>query len=332
METQVFTSYDGKKLFCSVWDKVEKPIGIVQILHGMAEHSRRYDDFASYLNKKGIIVFADDHRAHGKTMVRQGFDEGDIFDETVKDEIEITKYLKNFYHLPVVIFGHSYGSFLAQAYIQRNALNIAGAVLCGSSSMDNALAKTGSVIANIMYSTTKKKDKPSKILDKMSFGSFNKPFKSENTDFAWLSKDKEQVQKYIDDDMCGYVMSLAFFKYFTEGMKNLYKKENLAKIPKNLPLRIMSGQNDPVSGKNNRDVKKLYNMYKNLGLETIDFVIYEGDRHEILNETNKDVVYDDTFNFLKHIFQVKVDPKEYKAPQNKSKKKIKMQEKQQNKK
>ena len=178
METKIFTSYDGRKLSCSVWDEVSKPIGIVQIVHGMAEHSRRYDDFANYLNKNGLIVFADDHRAHGNTMEKQGYDDGDIFNETIRDEIEITKYLKNTYHLPVIIFGHSYGSFLVQGYIQRNALNIAGAVLCGSANMDNALTKFGAVIANMAYSTTKDKSKPAKKLNKLTFGSYNKNFTS----------------------------------------------------------------------------------------------------------------------------------------------------------
>ena len=326
METQIFTSYDGKKLSCSVWDEVKEPIGIVQILHGMAEHSRRYDNFATYLNKHGIIVFADDHRAHGRTMDKPNFDEGDIFNETIRDEIEITKYLKNTYHLPIIVMGHSYGSFLTQGYIQRNALNIAGAVICGSSNMDNALTKIGATIANIDYKCSKDKSKPAKQLDKIIFGGYNKPFKSENQAFAWLSKDKEQVQKYIADDYCGNVMSVAFFKYMINGAKNLYKSENLAKIPKDLPLRIMSGACDPVGGKNSKDIKKLNQMYLDLGIKDVEFQLYENDRHEILNEVDNDVVYRDTFAFMKRVFD-ECDKKEYKTPQNKSKKKMKAQEK-----
>lgn len=332
METKIFTSYDGRKLSCSVWDEVSKPIGIVQIVHGMAEHSRRYDDFANYLNKNGLIVFADDHRAHGNTMEKQGYDDGDIFNETIRDEIEITKYLKNTYHLPVIIFGHSYGSFLVQGYIQRNALNIAGAVLCGSANMDNALTKFGAVIANMAYSTTKDKSKPAKKLNKLTFGSYNKNFKDEGLEYAWLTRDKSQVQKYIDDEQCGYVMSVAFFKYFINGLKNLYKPENLAKIPKSLPIRLMSGKNDPISGKDNKEVNKLYQTYVGLGIEYIDFKIYDNDRHEILNEMDNDKVYEDTLAFITHVLKEKTDPKEFKAPQNKSKKKIKKQEKLQSKK
>ena len=331
METQIFTSYDGKNLSCSVWDDVKNPIGIVQIVHGMAEHSKRYDDFATYLNKHGIIVFADDHRAHGLTMERPNYDEGDLFNETIRDEIEITKYLKNTYHLPLIIMGHSYGSFLTQGYIQRNALNVSGAVLCGSSNMDNALARLGATISSIDYNFSKDKAKPAKQLDKLIFGGYNKNFKNENQPFAWLSKDKEQVQKYIDDELCGNVMSVAFFKYMINGAKNLYKKENLAKIPKDLPLRIMSGACDPVGGKDSKDIKKLNQMYLDLGLQNVEFQLYENDRHEILNEVDNDVVYRDTLNFFLNVFDT-CDKKDYKVPQNKSKKKMKAQAKHNNKK
>lgn len=327
MLTQLFTSYDGKKLSCSVWDNVDKPLGIVQIVHGMAEHSKRYDDFATYLNKHGYIVFADDHRAHGLTMASQGYDDGDIFNETVRDEIEITKYLKNYYHLPVLIFGHSYGSLITQAYIQRNALNVVGAVLCGSANMDNALIKSGAVIANLKYKFNKDKAKPSKSMDKLSFGNYNKPFKDEGTDFAWLSRDKQQVQKYIDDELCGFVMSVAFFKYMVNGVKNLYKQENLAKIPKSLPIRLMSGSADPVGGKDSKDIKKLHKMYVDLGIEKVNFDLYDGARHEILNELNKDEVYQDTLKFINEVFKDKANSKEYRVPQNKSKKKLKQQAK-----
>ena len=325
METKIFTSYDGKNLSCSVWDDVKEPIGIVQIFHGMAEHSKRYNEFAEFLNKNGIIVFADDHRAHGLTMERPNWDDGDLFNETIRDEIEITKYLKNTYHLPVIVFGHSYGSFLCQGYIQRNALNVSGAVLCGSSNMDNAITKIGATIASMDYSMSKDKAKPATQLNKIVFGGYDKPFKSENQEFAWLSRNKDNVKAYIADEYSGNVMSVAFFKYMINGCKNLYKKENLEKIPKDLPLRIMSGACDPVGGKDSKDVKKLNQMYLDLGLTNVEFQLYENDRHEILNEVDRDVVYKDTLAFFNRVFDT-CDKKAYKVPQNKSKKKMKRQQ------
>lgn len=296
MKTEKFKSFDGTVLQCYVWDDVRAAKAVVQIAHGMAEHARRYDDFANYLNKNGYIVFADDHRAHGMTSTKQsakgikGFHKGDIYNDTVKDEIAITKYLKEKYSLPVIYLGHSYGSMLGQRYLQEDSEH-AGVILCGSAMMKGALLNVGCAVSNMQYGMLGG-EKTAKSLDKMTFGAYNNPFKKEKMDFAWLSRDKEQVKKYILDEQCGYVMSIAFFKYFLNGLKQAYKAENLAKVNKNIPIGIFSGDQDPVGGKS-KLVKKLYEQYKNLGVKDVTIKLYEGGRHEILNETNKDEVYAD---------------------------------------
>lgn len=296
MKNEKFTSFDGTVLQCYLWNDVKNPKGVVQISHGMAEHARRYDNFATFLNRNGYIVYADDHRAHGLTSTKQstkgvkGYHKGDIYMDTVKDEIAITDYLAEKYGLPVVYLGHSYGSMLGQRYIEMSNKSC-GAVLCGSANMKGALLGVGSSIANMQYALLGG-EKEGKLLNNLSFGSFNSKFKKDKTPFAWLSRDKEQVKKYIFDEQCGYTMSIAFFKFFFQGLKSSYKSDNLAGIDKNKPIAIFSGAQDPVGGAG-KLVKKLHDMYKNLGVKDVTMKLYDGARHEILNETNNAEVYAD---------------------------------------
>lgn len=296
MKNDKFQSFDGTTIQCYLWNDVKKPKGVVQIAHGMAEHARRYDDFACFLNRNGYIVFADDHRAHGLTGAKasakgvKGYQKGDIFEDTLKDEVAITEYLKEKFGLPVVYVGHSYGSMLGQRYIEENN-GAVGAVLIGSACMKGALLGVGSAIANMQYALLGG-EKEGKMLDKLSFGSYNAPFKKEKRPFAWLSRDEEQCKKYFLDEQCGCIMSIAFYKFFFGGLKKAYKRAYLEKIDKSKPIAIFSGSEDPVGGKG-KLVKKLYEMYKAEGVEKVDMKLYEGARHEILNETNKEEVYRD---------------------------------------
>lgn len=296
MKNEKFTSFDGTVLQCYLWNDVKNPKGVVQISHGMAEHARRYDNFATFLNRNGYIVYADDHRAHGLTSTKQstkgvkGYHKGDIYMDTVKDEIAITDYLAEKYGLPVVYLGHSYGSMLGQRYIEMPNKSC-GAVLCGSANMKGAVLGLGSSIANMQYALLGG-EKEGKLLNSLSFGSYNAKFKKDKTPFAWLSRDKEQVKKYIFDEQCGYTMSIAFFKFFFQGLKSSYKSDNLAGIDKNKPVAIFSGAQDPVGGAG-KLVKKLYDMYKSLGVKDVTMKLYDGARHEILNETNNAEVYAD---------------------------------------
>lgn len=296
MKTEKFQSFDKTILQCYLWNDVKNPKGVVQISHGMAEHARRYDAFAKFLNANGYIVFADDHRAHGMTSTKQsakgvrGYHKGDIFNDTVRDEIAITAHLKERFGLPVVYLGHSYGSMIGQRYVELPNES-AGAILCGSANMKGAVLSIGCAVANMQYALLGG-EKPGKLLDKLSFGSYNAKFKKDKTAFAWLSRDKEQVRKYIFDEQCGYVMSIAFFKYFFAGLKASYKSENLAGIDKNKPIAIFSGDKDPVGGAG-KLVDKLYKMYVDLGVKDVSVKLYSDARHEILNETNNAEVYAD---------------------------------------
>lgn len=293
MKYTKFTSFDNTVLSAYIWDDVKKPKGVVQIVHGMAEHARRYDDFAKFLNSNGYIVYADDHRAHGNTEKKEGlgYHKGNIYGDSVKDEVEITKFLINQYNLPVVFLGHSYGSFIGQGYLQTEN-DASGVILSGSARQPGAIVGLGAGLSSII-TKIRGEDKKGKLMDKISFGSFNKPFKKEGHKFAWLSRDEEQVKKYCYDDQCGYVMANNFYKCFMAGLKEIYRSENLAKVKTDKPIAIFSGECDPVGGKKASNVKKLYNMYKDLGVQKVTVKIYPNARHEILNETNNKEVYAD---------------------------------------
>jgi len=298
MKTEKFKSFDGTVLQCYLWDDVKNAKGVVQISHGMAEHARRYDNFAKFLNANGYIVFADDHRAHGQSCSKQskvmkyGYQKGNIYGDTVQDEVSITKYLKDKYNRPVIYLGHSYGSMLGQRYIQEDKER-AGAILTGSACMKGGLLNMGAALANIQYKILGG-DKVANLLNTMSFGSYNKPFAKEKDkgEFGWLSRDTEQVKKYLFDEQCGYVMSIAFFKYFLNGLKESYIDENLKKIDLEKPLAIFSGSCDPVGG-NGKLVQKLYDQYKALGVKNLSIKLYQDARHEIINEINNKEVYQD---------------------------------------
>jgi len=306
MKNEKFTSFDGTVIQCYLWDDVRNPRAVVQISHGMAEHARRYDDFAQFLNKNGIIVFADDHRAHGMTSTKaskkgiQGYHKGNIYMDTVRDEMTITSHLKERFGLPVIYLGHSYGSMVGQRYIEM-CKEHTGTILSGSAMMKGALLNTGAAIIGAQYKLFGG-EKVGNLANNLSFGSYNKPFKKEGIPYAWLSRDKEQVRKYIVDEQCGQVMSTAFFKWFFAGLKTSYKKDNLAQIDKNKPIAIFSGDKDPVGG-SGKLVKKLYEQYKNLGVKDVSIKLYPDARHEILNEINNQEVYADILARIEEIIK-----------------------------
>ncbi len=296
MKNEKFQSFDGTTIQCYIWNDVKKPKGVVYISHGMAEHARRYDDFASYLNQNGYIVYADDHRAHGITSAKasakgvKGYQKGDIFEDTLKDQFAITASLKERFGLPVIFFGHSYGSMLGQRFIETENDTV-GTILSGSARVAGGLLGFGLAVVNMQYAFLGG-EKKAKLIDKLNFGSYQTQFKKEKRPFAWLSRDEEQCRKYYLDEMCGYPMSIAFYKYFFKGLKKAYTRKNLAKIDVKKPIYLFSGSLDPVGGKG-KFVQDLHKMYVGCGVEKVEIKLYEGARHEILNETNRAEVYAD---------------------------------------
>ena len=293
MKTIKLKGYKDFELVCYLWDKVENPKGVFQIIHGMQEHAKRYDDFAKYLNKKGFIVFASDLRGHGETALLhnlpQGYSDGDIFMETVYDQMRITDYLLETYKLPISVLGHSYGSFIAQRYVLEYGFKIKNLMLSGSTYTNSFAFKSGHIVACLNKLLGRKK-KTAKLIENISIKAYGKGFANGN----WLSRDESVWEDYQKDEFCGKPFPNNFYwSLFKNGRKN-YK--NLKNIPYYLPILIMSGTSDPVAGKRGNGVISLFFKYGK-ARKRVFFKSYLDARHEILNETCKDNVYDNISEF-----------------------------------
>lgn len=288
---------DSHRLFYRAWE-IDAPKATVHINHGMAEHSGRYSEFAGYLNSLGFAVYAQDHRGHGLTGEedeRGWFSEKEGAMTVVEDSYEVDQAIMGKHpDIPHFIFGHSMGSFITRTVITMHPVFDA-AVICGTGADQGLLGKIGKRIAmaHVRKWGSKMKDDD---LDHLAFGSYNKNFKGEGK-FAWLTRDAKQVAIYEEDPLCGFVCSSGFYADLIDlvGMAN--DRARAERIPKNMPMLIISGAADPVGGYS-RGVKKVYEMYRKAGIKNLSLKLYDGARHEILNETNREEVFKDIGTFL----------------------------------
>lgn len=288
---------DGTPLFVRRWLAVRgTPKGVVQIVHGSAEHSARYDRFARHLNHRGWLVYGDDHRGHGHTRVRSGVlgDAGpDAWNRFVSDEKALNDYIAAQHPgLKILMLGHSMGSFIAQDYAARHGQTLAGVVLTGS---NGVFANADQTVAAANDLATANPLGSSEMLAG-AFESFNKPF-ADRPGFEWLSRDPAEVGKYLDDPACGFAFNNALVADFLAGLRDLWNPVNESRIPKNLPFYVVSGDRDPVSG-NTAGLRVLLANYRRYGITDVSHKFYPGARHEILNETNRDEVEADIMGWL----------------------------------
>lgn len=300
-----FISDDGMEIHCYKWEVEEASCkGAVQIAHGMAEHASRYEEFAKKLNAAGYSVYANDHRGHGRSILKgdpQGYlGEGPAFMRLVDDMATLTGIIKED-HLdkPVFLFGHSMGSFASRRYIMKYPDNVDGVIICGSNGAQGGILNLGLALASIQRKIIGEK-RPSKLLNAMAFGSYNAKFIPNRTLFDWLSSCDEEVDKYMEDEYCGAVFPASFFAEFFKTLKFLENKKNFNLIPKDLPMLIISGEDDPV-GAMGQGVKKLYRHYKDCGVKDLSIRLYPGCRHEIVNDSCRDQVLHDVLDFIDRI-------------------------------
>lgn len=275
----ILSSYDKKEIFVHEWTDVIEPCGVVQIAHGMGEHAGRYERFARRLNSLGYVVVADDHRGHGNTDAKTlGYAAGDMFADTVKDMAGLAKHFRERYpDLKYVLFGFSYGSFLTQAFIEKYARFLDGAIIAGSSRQPSLAVLTGAAVART-GALCKGEAAPAEFVNRVVFGGYNKKFE----DGEFLSTDAENNEAYRNDSYCNFVCSNNFYRSFFKGMRGLYKKAGAAGLDPDLPLLLISGAEDAVGGE--RGVGRLYDFYKKSGVKDVSKYLIEGSRHEFLNE------------------------------------------------
>ncbi|HNZ43061.1 MAG TPA: alpha/beta fold hydrolase [Bacteroidales bacterium] len=301
--TFTITAEDHVEVFVYSWtpDDNTKIMGVVQIFHGMAEHAARYRDFAAYFAGAGFAVFANDHRGHGKTagsVENTGYIAGNnswksILADTKLVNDHIHKILPN---VPVIVYGHSMGSFYARAFLELYSGDLAGVVLSGTAWHPALVLGFGLTVAKIQCFTSGEKHK-SKLLDKLSFGAFNKKFKPRATPFDWLSRDVDVCKKYTADDYCGWVASASFFRELFRLLKFIHRSALYQLTDTKIPVLIFSGEDDPV-GDFSKGPRKMYEFLSKKGFTNVKLLLYPQGRHEMHNELNRLEVYKNMADWL----------------------------------
>ncbi len=292
----ILEASDGARIFVRRWMPEGPPRAIVQIAHGLAEHSLRYQDFALALNRAGIGVYADDHRGHGQTAAPEDlgfFAARDGWRLCLEDLWGLNRRIRADHPgAPIVFFGHSMGSFMGQSFIADHGDALAGAILSGSNGRPPAIAAIGGLVARVERWRLGPRGK-SALLKTMMFGEFNKPFRPARTDFDWLSRDPAAVDAYVADPLCGFDYTTQLTIDLLDGLPPLLAPETVARIPQGLPILIMSGARDPVGP----NIQGLIEVYRRAGLAPT-VRLYPDARHETLNETNREEVKADVIDWI----------------------------------
>ncbi len=274
--------------------------GVVQIVHGMAEYAERYEEFAAYLTDRGYVVTGEDHLGHGKSVGENGFGYFCLQDPAtvvVRDVHRLKKMTEQIYpSVPYIILGHSMGSFILRNYLCRYGTGIEGAIIMGTGMQPAALVGAARILTALIRAFFGDKH-ISRLLDKMAFGSYNKRFAPARTQKDWLSKDEQKVDEYIADPLCGFTFTVNGFRTLFELIYRIGKTENLQNIPGRLPVLVVSGSEDPV-GEYGDGVRRTVTSMKAAGLECLTCKMYSGDRHELLNETDRMTVMADLVSWM----------------------------------
>ncbi len=290
--TTITSPQDGTGLFVRTWLPDTDAKGVVQLAHGMAEHSGRYERFAQALTDAGYAVWIHDHRGHGETAGREedrGYFADDHGWDTVIEDMHTVAEAARVAHpgLPFFFFGHSMGSLLGRDYVTRYGQHLDGAVFSGTGGDQGLLGRAGEAIAKV-ESRIRGRRATSKTLNFLTFGSFNKPFRPARTDFDWLSRDPAEVDRYVADPRCGEIFTAGFFADLLHGVNGLPKLAD--KVPTDLPLLIISGDQDPVGGTQGDGVREVANDYTAAGVRDVTLKLYPQGRHELLNDVVRDDV------------------------------------------
>lgn len=298
-----YASADGRtKLHGVEWrPETGRPKAILQIFHGMVEYIERYGEFASYLTEKGFLVVGNDHLGHGGSIVEK--DDWGYFAEKNGNGILLRdvrtlhkKTAKRYPALPYYILGHSMGSFLLRQYLCRYGDELDGAIIMGTGTQPMAALRFGQ---NLCRAVAKVKGWHYRwpFVDNLAFGGYNKHFRPARTTRDWLTKDERIVDAYLKDERCTFLFTLNGYYNLFYSIEDASKPENLQKMPKDLPILFVSGTEDPV-GNFGKGVEQVRKAFQAVGMEDVTWILYENDRHEILNETDRATVYKDLYAWL----------------------------------
>lgn len=296
-----FTSFDELYLKYYHW-LIEKPVGTVIIFHGMAEHGARYVNFAHFLNKKGYDVYVMDFRGHGINIasIEGYFDDKNGWATIVKDiKSFVDHVLDKAISKNIVLLGHSMGSLLLRSYlIEYKENKISKVILIGTpEAPPRVILRCATILCHIKIALGGKR-KPAVLMDKLIFDQYSKSVKNPRTIFDWLSHDMDKVMKYIADPLCGFICTNSFFRDLFYGINHCNLQSNFEKINQKTNILILSGSEDPVGdfGKAPQDLYEALSGVLENG--NVNLKIYQGYRHEILNEVDCISVYEDVVEFI----------------------------------
>jgi alpha-beta hydrolase superfamily lysophospholipase len=281
------------------WD-IGGPRLLLHILHGMAEHGARYERLAAELNAHGIAVWAHDHRGHGLTAACRAdlghFGDSNGWRLLVDDACEVSRAMMATYPtVPIALFAHSMGSFIGQTLLSEQGNSYRAVVLCGTNGPPDTREHVLRVLSRVQRGALGGRS-PGSWIDSLMIRMFNRRFEPRTTNFDWLSRDEEEVRKYVNDCLCGFPLTAQAWFDVLHGKRRLGSNKHLDKIPKTLPIRVIAGTRDPV-GEETKGVQRLLNLYRKKGL-TVSWQFYDQARHELVNELNRCDVTKDLIDWL----------------------------------
>ncbi|MGY2403126.1 alpha/beta hydrolase [Pseudomonas sp. SDO5271_S396] len=300
------TANDHSRLYVNQWLPEGEARAVVMLSHGMAEHSGRYARLADALCGVGYGVYALDQRGHGRTADTGTlglYAEQDGWNKVVGDLASLNQHIgQQQPGVPIILLGHSMGSYIAQAYLLHHSASLNGAILSGSNFQPVALYRAARLIARAERLRQGVRGR-SALIEFLSFGSFNKAFKPNRTAFDWLSRDPVEVDRYINDPLCGFRCTNQLWIDLLGGLQQISKASNLAQIDPGLPILVIGGECDPVS--EGKRLKSLAHALRDAGCQHLQLNIYPQARHEVFNETNRDEVTADVLTWLEHALRLR---------------------------
>jgi len=298
MEERKISASDRTTLYVHIW-RAEQPKAAVLLAHGMTEHSLRYDRFGQFLNAHQVSLYCHDQRGHGKTgalrlgHLRKGIDwtlmMNDLF--TIKKKLIDAEV-----DCPIFLMGHSMGSFLVRRTVQLRPRMFDGLILSGTGDGQGLAGKAGLRLAKAACLFLGQ-DAQASHLQRLMFKGFNRGVVVPRTQFDWLSRDSDEVDRYVADDRCGFLCTNGFYHELLTGIQLANNPEGIASMAKELPVYLFSGDQDPV-GDMGDGVQRVYRLFLDAGLTSVTLRLYAGGRHEMLNEINRDVVMEELWQWM----------------------------------
>ena len=294
---ETFRSVMGQELEKALWPAEGVPKGVVQFVHGMAEHISRYDAAAQALNAAGYTVVGHTHLGHGEKAPLLGYFAGkNGWDALIEDVHALRLETRKAYPgMPYFLLGHSMGSFVVRGYCLKHEKGLAGVVLSGTGHFTRPVVTLAKTMASLQCVLGGER-KPGRLVEKLSSSGYNRGYDDVQTPFDWLSRDRDQVALYLADPYCGFTFTAGAYRDMFDGLSRLYP-EKLGTMDKDVPVYLFAGDMDPV-GSHGEGVKRVAQELRDAGVRDVTLCLYSGGRHEMFNEINRDEVYADLIAWL----------------------------------